>query len=316
MDQNSRARLPSPLIKGVWPVLCTPFKADGAVDPESLRRVVAFALGSGVNGVVFPGFASEVDSLTPGERRALLEVVVDEVAGRVPVLAGATGASVEAVVSLVRECIDVGVRQVMIQAPKAVGADAAAVTSFYRAISAAVPEAEIVLQNAPAPRGSDLSPDAGVAVTAANARIRYIKEETIPSGPPISAILKAAPEHLAGVIGGGGARFVIDEYLRGACGAMPAVEFADIHVAMWSALEAGRESDARDLYERTLPLLMIQSHARMRFTKRVLMRRGVLTNDVVRAAIAPFDTRDLDEIDALLDRITDLLTVAPFRKAA
>ncbi|MGL5113789.1 MAG: dihydrodipicolinate synthase family protein [Beijerinckiaceae bacterium] len=304
------------MINGVWPVLCTPFHADGTVDADGLRRVVAFAIGSGVNGVVFPGFASEVDALTPVERQVLLQAVVNEVAGRVPVLAGATGASVEAVVSLVRECLDVGVGQVMIQAPKSVGADAAAVTAFYRAISDAVPEADIVLQNAPAPRGSDLSPDAVVAVTAANPRIRYVKEETIPSGPPISAIRKAAPAHVAGVIGGGGARFVVDEYLRGACGAMPAVEFADIHVAMWLALEAGREAVARDLYERILPLLMIQSHARMRFTKRVLMRRGVLTNDMVRAAIPSFDERDLAEIDALLNRISDLLAVAPLRKAA
>ncbi len=57
---------------------------------------------------------------------------------------------------------------------------------------------------------------------------------------------------------------MIDEALRGACGAMPAVEFADIHARMWHALENGAESEARDLYERTLPLLMIQSHARMR----------------------------------------------------
>lgn len=303
-------------IRGVWPVLCTPFRADGTPDAPALRRVVDFALRAGAAGVVFPGFASEVDNLDAAERRMLLAAVVEEVAGRAPILAGATAASVAEVAALAREALGFGVAQVMIQAPKSVGADAGAVTEFYRAISAACPEVDIVLQNAPAPRGSDLSPHAVIAVARANPRVVYVKEETIPSGAPISAIRAGAPAHVRGVLGGGGARFVIDEFLRGACGAMPAVEFTDIHAAMWAALSAGRESEARDLYERTLPLLMIQSHARMRFTKRVLMRRGVLHNDVTRAKIPAFDARDLAEIDALLERIADLMAIAPLQRAA
>jgi 4-hydroxy-tetrahydrodipicolinate synthase len=296
-----------PKVEGVWPVLCTPFHVDGAVDAAALRRVVRFALNAGAAGVVFPGFASEVDDLAPDERQELLKAVVDEVAGQVPIIAGATAPSVDAAVARVREAEALGIRSVMIQAPKAVGADAAAVTQFYASIAQVCPKAEIVLQNAPAPRGSDLSPQAVIEVATAVSAIRYVKEETIPSGGPISEILAGKPAHCAGVMGGGGARFVIDEFMRGACGAMPAVEFTDIHVAMWKTLKAGHEAEARGLYERILPLLMIQSHARMRFTKRVLMRRGILKNDVVRAKIPPLDARDIAEIDALLARIADLL---------
>ncbi len=302
--------------QGVWPVLCTPFRGDGAVDAAGLRRVVDFALAAGAAGVVFPGFASEVDNLDAAERRTLLAAVVEQVAGRAPILAGATAGSVEDAAALAREAQDFGVGAVMVQAPKSVGADADAVARFYAAISERCPDVEIVLQNAPAPRGSDLSPQAVIDVARANPRIVYVKEETIPSGGPISAIRAGAPAHVRGVIGGGGARFVVDEFLRGACGAMPAVEFTDIHVAMWAALSAGREREARDLYERTLPLLMIQSHARMRLTKRVLMRRGVLDNDVTRAKIPAFDERDLAEIDALLGRIADLMRLAPLQGAA
>ncbi len=48
-------------IQGVWPVLCTPFTGDGAIDPVAMRRLVRFARDAGVAGIVFPGFASEVD---------------------------------------------------------------------------------------------------------------------------------------------------------------------------------------------------------------------------------------------------------------
>ena len=304
------------MLSGVWPVLCTPFRADGAVDAAALCRVARFAVDAGVAGVVFPGFASEVDELSAGERRELLGAVVAELAGQVPIIAGATAGSADLAIERVREATALGIGHVMIQAPKAVGADAAAVSAFYAAIAAACPGVAIILQNAPAPRGSDLAPAAVIEVLKANPAITYVKEETIPSGGPISAIRAGAPAHLAGVIGGGGARFLIDEALRGACAAMPAVEFADIHVAMWRALESGQEILARDLYERSLPLLMVQSHARMRFTKRVLMRRGVLENDFVRAKIPEFDARDLAEIDALLTRIADLMTMAPLVRAA
>ncbi|MGL4242124.1 MAG: dihydrodipicolinate synthase family protein [Beijerinckiaceae bacterium] len=303
-------------IRGVWPVLCTPFTMDGRVDEAAMRRVVRFALACKVDGVVYPGFASEVDDLTPEERRALLRLVLEEVGGALPVMAGASAPTLHEAIERVREAQGLGIGLVMIQAPKAVGADAAAVASFYGEIARACQGVEIVLQNAPAPRGSDLSPASTLEVVRSVPAIRYVKEETIPSGAPISAILAGAPEHLAGVMGGGGARFVIDEFLRGASGAMPAVEIADVHVAMWRALQRGDEARARLLYERTLPLLMIQSHARMRLTKRVLTLRGVLDNDVVRAKIPPFDARDGAEIETQLRRIADLLTAAPLAEAA
>lgn len=303
-------------IQGVWPVLCTPFTRNGSVDRAAMARVARFACQAGVSGVVFPGFASEVDELTPQERVELLEIVLEEIDGALPVIAGASAGSVAEVIARVSEVERLGIHSVMIQAPKSIGSDVAAVTAFYDVISRARPKAEILLQNAPAPRGSDLSPAAVLEVARAVPAIRYVKEETIPSGGPISTILAGAPDHLIGVMGGGGARFVIDEFMRGACGAMPAVEFADVHARMWRALEAGHDVEARDLYERILPLLMIQSHARMRLTKRVLMLRGILENDVVRAKIPVFDERDSTEIETLLRRIADLLTVAPFARAA
>lgn len=303
-------------IRGVWPVLCTPFTVTGAIDRSAMRRIASFARNAGVNGVVFPGFASEVDDLTPDERVELLAIVLDELKGELPVIAGASAATLADVVERVSEVNRLGIGTVMIQAPKAIGTDSAAVAAFYGAIAQKHPNVSIILQNAPAPRGSDLAPDAVLDVVRAVSTIQYVKEETIPSGGPISRLLGDAPAHLLGVMGGGGARLVIDEFLRGACGAMPAVEFADIHVGMWRALEDGRESEARLLYERTLPLLMIQSHARMRLTKRVLMLRGILEHDGVRARIAPFDDRDKAEIEILLERVADLLAVAPIARAA
>ena len=299
------------MLQGILPVLPTPFLPDGAIDRAGMDRIVDFALACGADGVVFPGFASEVDELTAEERTELLRLVVARVAGRVPVVAGASAGTVEEAVAHSRAAMAVGIDTVMIQAPRSVGAGAEAVAGFYAAIAQQVPGLTIVLQNAPAPRGSDLSPETILGIVRGNPAIAYVKEETLPSGGPISAILAGAPPHLRGVIGGGGARYIVEEYRRGACGAMPAVELTDMHVALDRHFRAGAVEQARDLYMRTLPLLVIQANFRMRFTKHVLVRRGVLQHAGVRARLPQLDSHDLEEIDAWLARLADLLTATP-----
>lgn len=297
------------MLQGMLPVLPTPFTEAGAIDPDVMAGIVDFALACSVDGVVFPGFASEVDELSSAERATLLKVVVARIGGRLPIVAGASAPTALEAISHCREALANGISHVMIQAPKSVGTTTEAVSAFYGEIAAAVPGIEIVLQNAPAPRGSDLRPEAILTIVRDNPAITYVKEETLPSGLAISAIVAGKPAHLKGVIGGGGARYLIDEYNRGACGAMPAVELADVHVAMDRAHRAGDIARARELYMRTLPLLVIQFNFRMAFTKHVLTRRAVLTNQIVRAKVPPMDARDVAEIDAWLEACADLMTV-------
>lgn len=287
-------------LQGILPVLPTPFGTDGAVDAKALRRAVRFALRSQVDGLVFPGFASEVETLTAEERAALLRAVVAEAEGRVAVIAGASAADWQEVAAHGRLAAELGVRHLMVQPPKSIGTGAPALIDFLSRVAEAVPEVGIILQNAPAPRGSDLSPEAIVEIARAVPQVTYVKEETLPSGPAISHVLGHAPETLAGVIGGGGARFVLDEYARGACAAMPALEIADLHVALDRAWRTGRRDEARAIYVRTLPLLALQGVYRMRLTKHVLMRRGVLDNAIVRAATPELDAMALADIDANL----------------
>lgn len=90
---------------------------------------------------------------------------------------------------------------------------------------------------------------------------------------------------------------------------MPAVELADVHVALDRAYRAGEIERARELYMRTLPLLVIQLNFRMAFTKHVLTRRGVLGNQLVRAKVPAMDALDVAEIDAWLELCADLMTV-------
>ncbi|MGI9506544.1 MAG: dihydrodipicolinate synthase family protein [Geminicoccaceae bacterium] len=284
-------------VGGILPVLPTPFASDGAIDIEAIRRVAAFALSAGVDGVVYPGFASEVGELTPDERGRLLTTVVETVDGTLPVVAGGTANQAEAVIAHGQAAKALGVDCLMVQPPLHLGNGSEAVASFFQKIVDALPDMRIILQNAPAPRGSDLHPDTILDVAGRIPSIAYVKEETLPAGPAITRILAERPPSLLGVVGGGGARYILDEYERGASAAMPAVEIADLHVALDKAWRNGRKQDARELYVRTLPLLTLQAVYRMRLTKHVLMRRGILENADVRAPTPALDAPAIRDID-------------------
>jgi len=284
-------------LERILPVLPTPFEPSGAVDAAGIADLVDFAIRSDVDGLVFPGFASEVAELSSDERAAALNVVVTRADGRVPIVAGASAGTPGEVVQHGSHARSLGLTYLMIQPPGVLGNSLEPVKAFFSEIAENLPDMLFVLQNAPAPRGTDLAPETIRAIAEEIPQIAYVKEETLPAGPAISYLVDNLPSTLRGVIGGGGARYILDEYARGACAAMPALEIADLHVTMDKAWRDGRQDEARTLYVRTLPLLTLQSVYRMYLTKHVLMRRGILTCTDVRAPTPKLDAVAISDID-------------------
>lgn len=295
------------MLNGIIPVLPTPFRSDGQIDEAALRNLVKFALRCKVAGIVFPGFASEVEFLSTEERQELCLVVADEIAGRVPMVLGASADSAATVIGYGKFAAGLGVNNLMVQTPPGIdGGDQAAV-AFLKEIDDALDDVQIMLQNAPAPRGPNLSCKTILQILDSIPGVRYVKEESLPSGPTITSLLESCNPNLIGIIGGGGARYFMDEYSRGVRGMMPALELADVHVAMDRHFRLGNPERTRELYVRTLPLLLVQAVYRMRLTKYVLMRRGVLDNAVVRAPLPEMDSRAIADVDGWLDSIADIL---------
>ncbi|HZJ10149.1 MAG TPA: dihydrodipicolinate synthase family protein, partial [Trueperaceae bacterium] len=174
---------------------------------------------------------------------------------------------------------------------------------------AAAIDLPLILQNAPPPLGSAYGPDAIKDLIVKVPQIRYVKEETSPGGQRITRLLDDPPAALAGVFGGAGGRFIMDELNRGAIGAMPASEITEVHVRIFELYRQGDVADARALYNRSLPLLTFQSVFRMDMTKEVLRRRGVIDSTHVRVGAVPLDAADQAELSTLLAEIEDLLLV-------
>ena len=271
-------------LTGVLPIVPTPFGPDGQTDEPSLTRVVAHAIEAGAAALVYPGVASEDLYLGADERRSCLALVSRLAKGKLPVIAGVNSADPAEMVEITRMAVEHGADGIMAMAVPAMEDQVG--TWFARIAEALGPDRPIILQNLFKPRGADLSAEAMLAEIPA---IRYVKEEGIPSGPKVSTLVAGCGPDLDGVIGGGGARYLLEELDRGAIATMPAIELLELHVALYRAYAAHDRKEALRLYEQSLPLLLIQAPYRMRLTKLILKSRGLIACDDVREPLPEMD---------------------------
>lgn len=297
---------PPPRLAGVFPVLATPFHPDGLPDDAGLRAIARYVIGAGADGVVYPGVASEYDTLSPEERMRLSDVVAAEAQGRAAFVVGGTAPDLPTTESVARHARAQHAAAIMVMAPKAI-TDPAGATAFFRCVADAAGGVPVMLQNAPPPAGSGLPVDVVLAIARAVPEIAYVKEEAMPSGARITQTLAGAPPTLRGVFGGAGGRYLTDELARGAVGTMPACELAELHVAMFAAHRAGDRARVRHWFNRMLPLLNFQAVFRMAMTKETLRRRGIIAYAGKRAAGPELDAGDHRELTELLSEVSELL---------
>ncbi|WP_071673756.1 4-hydroxy-tetrahydrodipicolinate synthase [Nioella nitratireducens] len=104
------------MFKGSMPALVTPFK-DGAVDFDTLKKLVDWQIAEGSNGLVPVGTTGESPTLTHEEHEQVVEAVVQAAAGRVPVMAGAGSNNTIEAVRFVQHAKDVGADAALVVTP-------------------------------------------------------------------------------------------------------------------------------------------------------------------------------------------------------
>jgi 4-hydroxy-tetrahydrodipicolinate synthase len=95
----------------------TPVDDDGEINESELRRLVSWLIERGVHGLYPNGSTGEFTRFTSEERRRLVEIVIDEAAGRVPVIAGAAEANVRETLAACEAYAQMGARAVAIVSP-------------------------------------------------------------------------------------------------------------------------------------------------------------------------------------------------------
>lgn len=122
--------------RGHFTVLYTPFLGDGSLDEAGLRHNVRMTLARpGVGGISLHSLHQEFWVLTMAERRRVTEIVLDEVAGRVPVVVGCSDPVVENVLALADHAAAQGAALAMVWPPFYGPRSADAVHGYYAAIA-------------------------------------------------------------------------------------------------------------------------------------------------------------------------------------
>ena len=140
---------------GVGTALITPFRKDGSIDESAVRRLVRRQIDAGIHFVSPCGTTGEAPTLSDAEKLRVCRLVVEEVAGRVPVLAGAGGYNTREVIELIHQLEDIGVDGILSVTPYYNKPPQEGLYQHYKAIAEST-RLPIVLYNVPGRTGVNL----------------------------------------------------------------------------------------------------------------------------------------------------------------
>lgn len=176
---------------GCGTALVTPFASDGALDERALRALVDWQIDEGVHFLVPCGSTGEAATMTPAEHRRVVEIVVEQANGRVPIVAGAGSNDTRKAIALSHEMRAAGATHLLHVSPMYNKPPQRGIIAHFRAIAEAT-ELPIVVYNVPGRTGSNIEAETTLAL-AEVPNITAVKEA---SGnlPQIMEIIRNRPE--------------------------------------------------------------------------------------------------------------------------
>jgi len=147
------------MFEGVLPAIITPFKRNSTMDLdlEGLRSNIAFLLDQGVHGIVPCGSTGESATLSFEEHEQVIEVAVDEVDGRVPVLAGTGSNNTAEAIRFTEAAKDLGADGALVISPYYNKPNRSGLIKHYTRIAEI--DIPVVMYNVPGRTGQNLQPD-------------------------------------------------------------------------------------------------------------------------------------------------------------
>lgn len=280
-------------LKGIIPILQTPFTADGMhVDYEDLAKEVDTLICEGVNGVALFGVATEFYKLSDKEKKKMVETVVGASARRIPVIASITRNSTELALQDARTFQELGTDALMMFAPHFIKPSAEALKKHIIEVANSV-QIPFIIQYTPSLGGTVLSAGTVMEMKAAIRNPLYIKAECSPPGPFVEMLSKGTGGEM-GIFCGNAGLQMLDLFDRGATGLMPGCSMAKAFVRFYQEYSSGNREFAKNIADfiSLMSLLTNQTEEMfIRFEKAVLVRRGIFKTDLCRKPTG----YDLDE---------------------
>jgi 4-hydroxy-tetrahydrodipicolinate synthase len=237
---------------GIYTALVTPFTEDDTFDEAAFRRLIDFQIVAGASGLLVIGGSGEFVSLTPPERQRVIDVAIDQTAGRVPVIVGALAPGTKEVQETTRYAAKTGADAVLVLPCYYIKASADGICEHFARVadSAAIP---IVAYNNASRTGLTLD----IAILERLARIPSIValKECERDLAVVAAKIAAVGERIAILSGDDDLRF--PTFLLGSPGGifMTANLVPAFHRKLFEAAVKGDLAVAREAHYALLPLV-------------------------------------------------------------
>jgi 4-hydroxy-tetrahydrodipicolinate synthase len=295
-------------VKGVFLIAATPFTESGELDLISTDRMVDFYLESGATGLTILGILGEATKLTAEESRTFVKRVLSRVAGRVPVVVGASAPGFAPMGELAASVMDLGASGVMV-APAATLRTDDQIVAYFEMVNATLGvDCPWVLQDHPVSTGVQMSTPVVLRVLKNSPTCVMLKHEDSPGLAKLSAIRAASDagdlKRISILTGNGGGLFLPEELTRGADGAMTGFAYPEMMVDVCKAHASGDIEKAHDLFDAYLPLARYeqQSNIGLAVRKYIMAKRGVIASAALRKPGPKLSAADIADIELLIRR--------------
>ncbi|MFH1139543.1 MAG: 4-hydroxy-tetrahydrodipicolinate synthase [Pseudomonadota bacterium] len=238
------------MLEGVMVAIVTPF-SDGAIDEEAFRRLINHQIECGVTALVPCGTTGESATLSHAEHKRVIEIAIDEVKGRIPVIAGTGSNSTSEAIDLTSHAKKAGADGCLMVSPYYNKPTQEGIYLHFKAVYKAAP-LPVILYNIPGRTASNVAPET-IARLAREKCIVGVKEatgdlaqmaRTIELCPPDISVLSGDDNLTLPLlaIGGKGVISVASHLV------------AREMVEMYNLFQAGDIAGARKMHYRLLPV--------------------------------------------------------------
>jgi 4-hydroxy-tetrahydrodipicolinate synthase len=294
--------------RGVFVIAATPFTDGGAVDLQSIDRLVEFYLAAGVSGMTILGMMGEAAKLSSHESEAVLRRFISRIDGRVPVVVGVSNPGTDPLVSLAHAAMDAGAAGIMISPLPSHQTEEQLLSYFVATAKRLGEDVPVVLQDYPVATTAYMSVTTIERLADALPQIVMFKHEDTSAHNKLSRLRKneeqGARRRLSILVGNGGL-YLPQELARGADGAMTGFAYPEMLVDVCRAFAEGRRDHAEDIFDIYLPLVRHESQVGIGIAirKEILRRRGAIASAAVRHPGPVLTREDHIELDSLIRRL-------------
>ena len=285
-------------LRGIVTVINTPFRYNGEIDQNGLRKHLRYPIDSGVKGFLIPAMASEVLKLSESEKELLVGIALEEAGTEVAVVAGTSAYTRKERYENFVKFQAMGCRALLVNIPLI------SVDDYFDEISQLdklSPEM-IVIQDWDA-GGYGLPLDFIGHLYREIESFKMLKVEVVPAGKKYTDVKKLTKGNLL-LAGGWAVGQMIEGLERGVDCFMPTA-MHEIYVRIYTLFQDGRKAEACELFEKILPILSYSNQhldISIHFFKEMLYSLGIYETNIVREPILAIDFINREISNELIER--------------